>query len=156
MTRRHGQEKKRPGERGGGDGRRVPCGLTGRCASRARETRKTIRSAAPKAEECISYQIPAYKQHGLLVGFAALKSHCTLHVMSPTVMREHVAELKGYALNKASIRFPPHKPLPSALIRKLVKARIAENKRGATALPLKESPVSPKKSVSKGRSSPGR
>ncbi len=93
--------------------------------------RKTIRAAAPKAAEVISYQIPAYKHHGLLVGFAALKNHCTFHVMSPTVLRAHVGELKGFDLNKASIRFPADKPLPAALVRKLVKARIAENETGA-------------------------
>ncbi len=89
--------------------------------------RKVIKAAAPQATEGISYQIPAYKQHGLLVGFAALKDHCTFHIMSPAVLRAHATMLKGYALNKASIRFPADKPLPAALVKKLVKARIAEN-----------------------------
>jgi len=89
--------------------------------------RKTIKAAAPKATEVISYQIPAYKHHGLLVGFAALPDHCTFHVMSPDVMRAHAAELKDYKRGKASIRFPANKPLPAALVTKLVKARIAEN-----------------------------
>jgi len=89
--------------------------------------RKTIKAAAPKAEECISYQIPAYKHHGMLVGFAALKGHCTFHLMSPAALLAHAGELKGYDLNKASIRFQPDKPPPAALVRKLVKARIAEN-----------------------------
>lgn len=91
--------------------------------------RKTIRAAAPKATEVISYQIPAYKHYGLLVGFAALKDHCTFHVMSPKVMRAYAAELKGYKTGKGSIRFPAGKPLPAALVKKLVKARIAENER---------------------------
>src|SRR5688500_16769653 len=65
--------------------------------------RKTIRSAAPKASEVISYQIPAYKHHGLLVGFAASKDHCTFHIMSTEVTRAHAAELKDYKLGKASI-----------------------------------------------------
>ena len=91
--------------------------------------RKTIRAAAPKATEVISYQIPAYKHHGLLVGFAALKDHCTFHVMSPQVMRAYAAELKGYKTGKGSIRFPAGKPLPAALVKKLVQARIAENER---------------------------
>jgi len=89
--------------------------------------RKTIKAAAPKATEVISYQIPAYKHHGLLVGFAALKDHCTFHIMSPDVTRAHAADLKEYRLGKASIRFPANKPLPAALVTKLVKARIAEN-----------------------------
>jgi uncharacterized protein YdhG (YjbR/CyaY superfamily) len=89
--------------------------------------RKTIKAAAPNAIEIVSYQIPAYKHHGLLVGFAALKDHCTFHVMSTGVTRAHAAELKAYKIGKASIRFPANKPLPTALVKKLVKARIAEN-----------------------------
>jgi uncharacterized protein YdhG (YjbR/CyaY superfamily) len=89
--------------------------------------RNTIRAAAPKATEVISYQIPAYKHHGLLVGFAALKDHCTFHIMSTEVTRAYAFELKGYKIGKASIRFAPYKPLPVSLVRKLVKARIAEN-----------------------------
>jgi len=92
--------------------------------------RKTIKAAAPKATEVISYQIPAYKHQGLLVGFAALKGHCTFHIMSVEVTRAHADDLKGYKLGKASIRFAPDKPLPAALVTKLVKARIAENEAG--------------------------
>lgn len=89
--------------------------------------RKTIKAAAPSATELISYQIPAYKHHGLLVGFAASKNHCTFHIMSTKATRAHAEDLKDYQLGKASIRFPADKPLPTALVRKLVKARIAEN-----------------------------
>lgn len=92
--------------------------------------RKTIKAAAPMATEVISYQIPAYKHHGLLVGFAASRDHCTFHIMSTEVTRAHAAELKDYKLGKASIRFAPNKPLPAALVTKLVKARIAENESG--------------------------
>ena len=92
--------------------------------------RKTIKAAAPGATEVISYQIPAYRYHGLLVGFAAFKDHCTFHVMSPSLIRAHAAELKGYDLGKGSIRFPADKPLPAPLVTKLVKARIAENQKG--------------------------
>lgn len=92
--------------------------------------RKTIKAAAPKADEVISYQIPAYKQKGLLVGFAASKTHCTFHIMSVQVTRAHAKDLKGYKLGKASIRFAADKPLPAALVTKLVKARIAENEAG--------------------------
>ena len=89
--------------------------------------RKTIKAAAPKAVEVISYQIPAYKHHGLLVSFAASKNHCGFYVMSPEVMRAHAAELKDYDVGKGCIRFPVDKPLPATLVRKLVKARIVEN-----------------------------
>lgn len=92
--------------------------------------RKTIKAAAPKATEVISYQIPAYKHHGLLVGFAASKDHCTFHIMSTEVTRAHSADLKDYKIGKASIRFVANKPLPAALVTKLVKARIAENEAG--------------------------
>ena len=92
--------------------------------------RKTIRAAAPKATEVISYQIPAYKHRGLLVGFAAAKNHCTFHIMSVKVTNEHAADLEGYKIGRASIRFTPDEQLPAALITKLVKARIAENEAG--------------------------
>jgi uncharacterized protein YdhG (YjbR/CyaY superfamily) len=92
--------------------------------------RKTIRAAAPNATEVISYQIPAYKHRGLLVGFAAATNHCTFHIMSVKVTREHAADLKGYKTGKASIRFTPDEQIPAALITKLVKARIAENEAG--------------------------
>jgi uncharacterized protein YdhG (YjbR/CyaY superfamily) len=61
------------------------------------------------------------------VAFAAFEGHCGFYVMSPNVLQNHAAELKEYELNKASIRFPTNKPLPAALVTKLVKARIAEN-----------------------------
>jgi uncharacterized protein YdhG (YjbR/CyaY superfamily) len=89
--------------------------------------RKTIKSAAPKATEVISYQIPTFKHQGMLVAFAAFEGHCGFYVMSPNVLQNHAADLEDYELNKASIRFPASKPLPAALVTKLVKARIAEN-----------------------------
>ncbi len=91
--------------------------------------RKTIKTSAPRATEVISYQIPAYKYHGLLVGFAGFKDHCSFFVMGTKVMRAFSKELKGYKLGKATIRFPADKPLPAALVKRLVKARIAENER---------------------------
>ena len=94
------------------------------------KVRKTIKATAPKATEVISYQIPAYKHHGLLVGFAASKGLCTFHIMSTNVTRAHAVDLKGYKLGKASIRFAPDEPIPTALVRKLIKARIAENEAG--------------------------
>ena len=92
--------------------------------------RKTIRAAAPKATEVISYQIPAYKQHGLLVGFAASREHLTFHLMSTSLMRARDDELKDYNTGKASIQFQAGKPLPASLVTRLVKARIAENESG--------------------------
>lgn len=93
--------------------------------------RKTIKAAVPKAAtEVISYQIPAYKHYGLLVGFAASNGLCTFHIMSTAVTRAHAEELKGYKTGKASIRFAPDSPPPAALVKRLIKARIAENEAG--------------------------
>lgn len=89
--------------------------------------RRLIKAAAPKAVEIISYQIPAYRYHGLLVGFAAFKSHCGFYVMSPSAMDAHKDDLKRYDTATATIRFHADRPLPAALVKKLVKARIKEN-----------------------------
>jgi uncharacterized protein YdhG (YjbR/CyaY superfamily) len=89
--------------------------------------RKTIKSVAPHAEECISYQIAAYRLNGMLVGFGATARHCTFYLMSSSTVAAHQDELKDYDTSKGAIRFQPDKPLPAALVRKLVKARIAEN-----------------------------
>jgi len=89
--------------------------------------RKTIRAVAPKAEECISYQICAFRQNGMLVGFGATANHCAFYLMSSSTVEAHKDELKGCDTSKGTIRFQANKPLPAALVRKLVKARIAEN-----------------------------
>jgi uncharacterized protein YdhG (YjbR/CyaY superfamily) len=90
--------------------------------------RKTIRAAAPKATEGFSYGIPAFKLHGRpLVSYAALKNHCSFFPMSPAVIEAHRKELEPYGTSKGTIRFSVDKPLPAALVRKLVKARIAES-----------------------------
>src|ERR1700730_18748280 len=93
--------------------------------------RKTIRAAAPMASEVISYQMPMYKHHGMVIGFAAFKDHCSIFPGS-AVMDAHKVELKRYETSKGTIRFPVSKPLPAALVRKLVKARIAENEARGT------------------------
>ena len=88
--------------------------------------RKTIKAAAPKATEMISYQMPMYKHHGMVIGFAAFKDHCSIFPGS-AVMDAYEEELKRYDTSKGTIRFPANKPLPAALVKKLIKARIAEN-----------------------------
>jgi len=88
--------------------------------------RKTIKAAAPRATEVISYQMPMYKQHGMVVGFAAFKDHCSLFPGAKPI-ETHKDELKAYETSKGTIRFPSDKPLPTALVKKLVKTRIAEN-----------------------------
>jgi uncharacterized protein YdhG (YjbR/CyaY superfamily) len=89
--------------------------------------RKTIRAAAPKAEECISYGIPAFRLHGMLVGFGAAAKHCAFYPMSSSTIEAYSEELSRYDTSKGTIRFAAEKPLPAALVRKLVKARISEN-----------------------------
>ncbi len=88
--------------------------------------RKTIRKAAPKAEECISYQIPTFKQNGMLVSFGAWEKHCAFYPGARPV-EQYKDQLKNFELSKGTIRFQPDKPIPQALVRKMVKERIAEN-----------------------------
>ncbi len=89
--------------------------------------RRTIRDAAPKAEEAISYQIPAFKYHGPLVFFAAFKNHCSFYVASKSVMKTFSSELKPYDTSGTTIHFSAENPLPATLVKKIVKARIEEN-----------------------------
>ncbi len=91
--------------------------------------RKTIKSAAPHAEECISYGLPAFWQDGPLVSFGASAKHCAFYLMSGSTVDDYKMELKEYDTSKGTIRFQPDRPLPVALVRKLVKARIEENSR---------------------------
>lgn len=97
--------------------------------------RQAIRAAAPNAEECISYQLPAFRQDGMLVGFGATTSHCAFYLMSSSTVKAHQRELKDYDTSRGTIRFPPEHPLPATLVRKLVKARLGENasQRGKSA-----------------------
>ena len=89
--------------------------------------RKDIRAAAPDATELIAWGMPAFRQGKLLVGYAAFKDHCSFFPMSVAVMRRYAAELKKYVVTKGSIHFSVAKPPPTTLVKKLVKARIAEN-----------------------------
>jgi uncharacterized protein YdhG (YjbR/CyaY superfamily) len=90
--------------------------------------RQTIRAVAPKAEECISYQLAAFRLDGkMLVAMGATASHCAFYLMSSSTVDTHKKELHKYDISKGTIRFQPDDPLPAALVRKLVKARIAEN-----------------------------
>lgn len=91
--------------------------------------REIIRAAAPKAEECISYGLAAFKLHGRpLVAFGATVNHCAFYLMSGSTIQAHQKELEGRDCSKGTIRFQADNPLPAALVRTLVKARITENK----------------------------
>jgi len=88
--------------------------------------RTAIRSAAPsEAAETISYGMPAFKYKGVLVWFAAFSRHCSLFPTA-SVVEAFKDELKGFSTSKGTIHFPIDKPLPAALVRKLVKARVAQ------------------------------
>ena len=87
--------------------------------------RKAIKVAAPKAEECISYQLPAFRLNGkFLVAYGAAINHCAFYPGS--TVKALKDELKRYDTSKGTIRFSADKPLPSALVRKLVRLRIEE------------------------------
>ena len=87
--------------------------------------RKTIRGAAPRAEECISYGLPAFRLDGRpFIWFGAAANHCALYGV---VEKAFAAELRDYDTSKGTIRFQPDNPLPATLIRKLVKSRIAKD-----------------------------
>lgn len=89
--------------------------------------RKAIKAAAPEAEECISYQLPAFRLNGkLLVAFGAAAKHCAFYPGS-TPVETHKNELKAYDTSKGTVRFPADSSLPATLVRKLVKTRIAEH-----------------------------
>jgi uncharacterized protein YdhG (YjbR/CyaY superfamily) len=89
--------------------------------------RRAILAAAPKAEECISYGMPAFRLNGkLIAGFRTAAKHCSFHPMSGDTVATLRAELAAYDTSPGTIRFPASAPLPATLVRKLVKARVAE------------------------------
>ncbi len=89
--------------------------------------RKVIRAVAPHAEETISYQIPSFRYHGPLVFFAAFRNHYSFYVVSKSIMDTFSSELKPFEISGTTIHFSAEHPLPAALVRKIVKARLEEN-----------------------------
>jgi uncharacterized protein YdhG (YjbR/CyaY superfamily) len=90
--------------------------------------RVLIRSAAPaEATEAIGYGMPTFRYKGALVAYAAFKNHCSLFPMNASLVEAFKDELKEYKTSKGTIQFTVDKPLPAALVKKLVKARVAEN-----------------------------
>ena len=112
--------------------------------------RQTIREVAPTAEETISYQVCAFREGVMLVGYGATAKHCAFFLMSNQTTKMHAADLQGYDLSTGTIRFQPDRPLPVALVQKLVRARRAEN---AVRLAAKAKPAS-RKAVKKSPTTP--
>ena len=99
----------------------------------ARTTLNKIRAAIwsalpPEATETISYRIPAFRYKGILVWFAAFSDHCSLFPTA-SIVETFKNDLKGYSTSKGTIHFPVDRPLPSALVKKIVKARVAQNEK---------------------------
>jgi uncharacterized protein YdhG (YjbR/CyaY superfamily) len=102
-------------------------GVVGARRAALDELRRTIRAVVPRAEECISYNMPAFRLDGRVVAaFAATRKGCSYFPFSGSTLRTLAADLEGYGGTKGSLHFDPAKPLPKTLVRKLIQARIAE------------------------------
>jgi uncharacterized protein YdhG (YjbR/CyaY superfamily) len=101
--------------------------------------RASIRKAAPKAEETISYGFPAFRLNGkLLACFRGARAHCSYHPMSGRIIAAHRDALSGFETSTGTIRFPIGAPLPARIVALLVKARIAEMQAPAAAKPQRK------------------
>ena len=97
--------------------------------STLKHIRKVIQSVVPsETTEVISYGMPMFKYNGMLVGYAAFKKHCSLFPTGSGVLDRFEKELKGLRTSKGTIQFPPDKPLPDSLVKKIVRARVKENR----------------------------
>jgi len=103
-------------------------GVNPRSRALLRQLRKTIHAIVPEVEECISYRIPAFRYDGrIIAGFSATSNSCSYYPFSGTTLRTLAADVEDYSQNKSALHFD--KSLPTALVRKLLKARIAEGSR---------------------------
>ncbi len=92
------------------------------------KVRATIRSVVPpETSEALSYGMPSFRYKGGLVAYAAFKDHCSFFPMNASLIDTFKDELKGYRTSKGTLQFPLDKPLPVALVKKMVKTRIADN-----------------------------
>ena len=95
--------------------------------STLQKVRAAIRAAAPaEATEGLSYGMPAFRYKGALVCYAAFKNHCSFFPMNASLIEKMEEELKAYRTSKGTLQFPLDKPLPVSLVKKIVKARVAE------------------------------
>ena len=91
------------------------------------ELRRAIRAAVPEATEGIAWQMPAFRAHGRwLVGYAAFRDHCSFFPMSAAVIEDCAADLAGFTTTKGTVHFTREKPLPAALVHRMVRARLSE------------------------------
>jgi uncharacterized protein YdhG (YjbR/CyaY superfamily) len=91
--------------------------------------RQVIRSVVPKeTTEVISYGMPMFKYNGMLVGYAAFSKHCSLFPTGSGVIEQFKKELAGYRTSRGTIQFPSEKGFPDALLKKIVKARVKQNR----------------------------
>lgn len=136
------RKRSRPAASGGRGGGRRASGAPGRKGAPARTVgdylarvpeparstlqavRRAIRAAAPEATEAISYGLPMFRHQGLLLGYGAAANHCALY---GTTLAAYRKDVEGYDTSKGTIRFPPDRPPPAALVRKIVRAHLAAN-----------------------------
>lgn len=98
-----------------------------------KQLRSIIRAAAPLAQESISYGMPYYSYYGRLAYFAAFKNHCGFY-MIPKTLKGFSDQIKKYKTSKSTLQFPIGKPIPIALVKAIVKARVKENEAYARQL----------------------
>ena len=91
------------------------------------KVRRAVREAAPEAEEVISYQMPGYRYHGMLVYFAAFENHLSFFGAGKTLVKTFRRELEPFDVSGSTIHFSVEHPLPAALVKRMVKARMKEN-----------------------------
>jgi len=105
-------------------------GVNPRSRAVLQKLRKTIRSLVPQAEECISYRLPAFRYRGnIIAGFSATATGCSYYPFSGTTLKTLADAIKGYGKTKSALHFGADKPLPASLVRRLLRARIAEGQR---------------------------
>jgi uncharacterized protein YdhG (YjbR/CyaY superfamily) len=107
--------------------------------------RETIRAAAPKAEEVVSYRIPAFRLNGKLVWYAGFEDHCSLFVGYTERLRSLAPELRPFRAGKGTLQFTPERPIPAALVRRIVRERFKLNRSAIRSKKTTRTATSPKR-----------